>query len=205
MINEIMVWLANFSIGAISFLGYPGLAFLMMLESMVFPLPSELVMPFAGFLISKGEMGFVWVIVFSTMGSLIGSLISYAAGRYLGIAVIKKFGKYLLMNKGDLLTSQRWFEKKGEKTIFISRFIPVVRHFISIPAGIARMNLKKFCVYTIIGATLWNSFLAWLGWLLGENWASVRHYTEYISVGVVILLLLGIIYFIHKHVVNRKM
>lgn len=199
----ILTWLAKFSTDTISVLGYPGIVILMAFESMIIPLPSELVMPFAGFVASRGDLGFIGVVIASSLGSLIGSLISYYLGLYLGIPAIKKFGKYVLLNEEDLEKAERWFEKGGEKTIFISRFIPVVRHFISIPAGVARMNPKKFLIYTLVGATIWNTFLAWLGYILGENWAVVGQYSEWISIGVAILLLGGLVYFVYEHGIKR--
>ena len=201
--DVILVWLANFSINTISALGYFGILFLMALESMIFPLPSELVMPFAGFLVSKGSFSFLTVLIVSTFGSLIGSLISYYIGKYLGIGFIKKFGKYVLLDEEDLEKTENWFAKGGEKTIFISRFIPVVRHFISIPAGVAKMNIEKFCIYTFIGAGIWNGFLLWLGYILGVHWQEVRNYSEYLTIVVTILLVLAVIYFVYKHIVKK--
>ena len=149
IISEALGYIGLMSMNIISFLGYGGVFFLMILESMVFPIPSELIMPFAGFLIARGEMNFPLVIIFSTLGSLVGSLISYYIGKYGGNKVVLRFGKYMFLDETDLMKTEKWFSEKGEKTVFISRFIPVVRHLISIPAGIGKMDLKKFCFYTI--------------------------------------------------------
>ncbi|MBI4453367.1 DedA family protein [Candidatus Woesearchaeota archaeon] len=191
------------SVNIISFLGYGGVFFLMVLESMVFPVPSELVMPFAGFLIANGKMSFLFVIIFSSLGSLVGSLISYYIGRYGGNKVILKFGKYMFLDETDLMKTEKWFSERGEKTVFISRFIPVVRHLISIPAGIGKMNFKKFCFYTIIGAAMWNTFLAYIGFLLGKNWELVKHYSEFISIPTAIILAIVCSYFIYRHIRNK--
>ncbi len=188
----------------ISTLGYVGIFFLMMTESMVFPTPSELVMPFAGFLAAQGRFSFALVILFSSLGSIIGSLISYAMGYYGGNRLILKYGKYLLLDEHDLKKTEEWFAQRGERTVLLSRFIPVVRHLISIPAGIGKMDLKKFCIYTLIGATLWNTFLAYLGYLLGENWAEVRHYSEYISIPAAILIVIAGAYTVYRHVKHKK-
>jgi len=204
IITSIFLLISNVAIKVISFLGYPGIAFLMALESMIFPLPSELVMPFAGFLSSQGEFNIFLVILFSTLGSLIGSLISYYIGIYSGHRFIDRFGKYFLLDSEDLKKTEGWFKKSGEKTIFISRFIPVVRHLISIPAGIGKMNLKKFCIYTVLGACIWNSFLAYLGFLLGENYNIIKTYSEYISIPIAILLLILFIYFVYRHIKHRR-
>lgn len=176
----------------------------MALESMIFPLPSELVMPFAGFSAATGKLNFGLVIIASSLGSLLGSLISYYIGLYGGNKVVLKFGKYLLLDVTDLEKTEKWFQKKGTKTIFISRFIPVVRHLISIPAGIGKMHLWKFCLYTILGATLWNSFLTYLGYLLGENWHLIRNYSEYLSIVIAILILFSGTYFVYRHLKQKQ-
>lgn len=204
MLTAVLSWLGSFSKELIYVLGYPGLVILMALESMVFPLPSELVMPLAGFLVAESKFSFWLVALFSSLGSLLGSLISYYLGKYGGNPLILKYGKYLLLDAADLQKTEQWFQKSGEKTIFISRFIPVVRHLISIPAGIAKMDLKKFCVYTIAGATIWNMFLAYLGFWLGERWGEVKHYSEYFTVIVAVLLVAAGSYFVYRHVQNKR-
>lgn len=181
--------------------GYPGLTFLMMLESMVAPVPSEAVMPFAGFLIYQGKMHWESVILFSTLGSIIGSLISYYIGMNFGRPLIVKYGKYLLLNVHHLDLTEKFFQKFGQKTIFISRFIPVVRHFISLPAGAAKMNIWIFSLYTILGAALWNTFLTYLGYRLGSNWSLIRTYSEKLDVIVVALIVIIVSYVIYK---NKK-
>jgi len=180
--------------------GYAGLVVLMALESMVAPLPSEAVMPFAGFLIFEGKFSFYEVILFSTAGSLIGSTISYYAGLWGGRPFVTRFGKYFLLDVGDLEFTEKFFRKFGDKTIFFSRFIPVVRHLISIPAGVGEMKLGKFILYTAIGAGLWNSLLAYAGYRLRSQWESIRHYTQAIDIVVVLLLLAGLAYFVYRHI-----
>ncbi len=182
----------------ISKLGYFGVGLLMTLESMVAPVPSEAVMPFAGFLWFDKKFTFWGLVLASTLGSIIGSLISYYLGAWGGRPLIKKFGKYLFLNEHHLEATERFFSKYGDKAIFISRFIPVVRHLISIPAGIGRMNLLKFSLYTIFGAAIWNSFLTYLGYYLGSNWEIIRKYSEVLDI-VIIAFLAGIIlYFFFK-------
>ncbi|RJP73699.1 MAG: DedA family protein [Candidatus Zixiibacteriota bacterium] len=174
--------------------GYFIVLFLMTLESMIAPIPSEAVMPFAGFLIFDGKFTFTGVIFYSTLGSIIGSLISYFLGLWGGRAFVLRFGRYLLLDVHHLEATERFFRKYGDKTIFISRFVPVVRHLISIPAGIGRMNLVKFSIYTIIGAGLWNAFLTWVGYVLKENWGEVMKYSHVVDVVVVAVLGLGFLY-----------
>jgi membrane protein DedA with SNARE-associated domain len=191
-------WIAVTAVAVIGAAGYPGVFFLMMLESMVFPVPSEAVMPFAGFLIVDGQFTFTGVILASTLGSIVGSLVSYAIGFYGGKPFIHRFGKYLLLNNNHLDLSQRFFTKNGEITILISRFIPIVRHLISIPAGFGKMNLAKFSVYTIIGACLWNAFLTYVGFKLKSNWSEVMKYSHIIDLVVIGVLGIAALYYLYK-------
>jgi membrane protein DedA with SNARE-associated domain len=192
-------FLAQYATAFIDKTGYASVFVLMVMESMVFPVPSEAVMPFAGFLIAGSKFTFALVIAVSTAGSIVGSLISYGIGRWGGKPFIGRFGKYLLLDQDDLAATERFFGRYGEATIFVCRFIPVVRHLISLPAGTGKMNIVKFSVYTVIGAGMWNAFLAFCGFHLRKNWESVMHYSRYIDIVVLLLLVLGAAYFIKKH------
>jgi membrane protein DedA with SNARE-associated domain len=162
--------------------GLPLAAGLMALESMIAPVPSEVVMPPLGMVLHQrstehfDKAWFMWAVLATTAGSLAGSLISYYMGYFGGKPVVMKVGKYLLVNEHHLDLTTAWFKKWGSLTVFICRFVPVVRHLISIPAGIARMNLLKFCLYTVVGATIWNIFLMWVGWKLEANMDKLLHY-----------------------------
>lgn len=169
--------------------GVTGIIVLMGLESMVAPVPSEAVMPFAGFLWFAGKMTWVEILIASTLGSLLGSLISYYMGAYLSEAIVKRWGRYLLLNEHHLHLTHQFFARYGDKAVFFSRFIPVVRHFISLAAGAGRMNLVKFTIYTTVGAAGWNMFLAWVGYQLGSQWEKIGEYTKIVDV----LIILGII------------
>ncbi len=193
-------FLANHITLLIEQAGYLGVGLLMMLESMVFPIPSEAVMPFAGRLIAQGKMTWWFVLFASTSGSIIGSLLSYGMGRFGGRPLVNLFGKYLLLNHEDLDKTERYFTRFGGFTVFISRFIPVIRHLISIPAGLAKMSLGRFLVLTAIGATIWNMFLAWAGVVWEQNWDQVMAYRHIIDKGVVVLLAVFVFYFIIKHI-----
>ncbi|MEI8049118.1 MAG: DedA family protein [Bacteroidota bacterium] len=195
-------WIANTAVAFIAVTSYPGIFLLMVLESMVFPVPSEAVMPFAGFLIVTGQFTFTGVIIASTLGSIVGSLASYTMGFYGGKPFIKRFGKYLLLDTHDLEITERFFAKRGELTIFISRFIPIIRHMISIPAGLGKMNIWKFSVYTILGAGMWNAFLAYVGFKLKENWSEVMKYSHTIDIVVVAVLGLAFLYYAYKVYIN---
>ncbi|MFA5358542.1 MAG: DedA family protein [Patescibacteria group bacterium] len=178
--------------------GYGGVIFLMILESMVIPVPSEAVMPFAGFLWFSGEMSFLPIVFFATLGSIIGSLLSYYIGYYGGRPLVMRFGKYLLLNEHHLDATEKFFAHYGDKAVFVSRFIPVVRHLISLPAGIGKMNIWKFGVYTVVGASLWNSFLAYLGYYLGSRWEEIRKFSEVLDIIIVIVLVVLIIWGVTK-------
>jgi membrane protein DedA with SNARE-associated domain len=196
-------FLAQYITAFIDKTGYASVFVLMVMESMVLPIPSEAVMPFAGFLVAGTKFTFALVILFSTSGSIVGSLISYSIGRYGGKPFIDRFGKFLLLDRDDLTATEKFFGKYGEATIFICRFIPVVRHLISIPAGTGRMNLLKFSIYTIAGAGMWNAFLTVCGFYLRKNWETVMHYSRYLDIAVLVLLVLGLAYFIRKHLQRR--
>lgn len=183
--------------------GYISVFVLMVMESMVFPVPSEAVMPFAGFLIVQKRFTFAGVIIASTLGSIVGSLISYYIGRYGGKPFVDRYGKYFLLNRHDLEVTERFFARYGDITIFVSRFIPVVRHLISIPAGSGKMPLGRFSVYTILGAGMWNAILTIAGFYLKQNWEDIMKYSHVVDIVVLILLALGVLFFIYQHI-RRK-
>lgn len=196
-------WIATTAVAIISASAYPGIFLLMMLESMFFPVPSEAVMPFAGFLLVEGtKLSWIGIVTIATMGSLTGSLVSYIVGFYGGEPFVKKFGKFFLIKESHLEMSHRFFNTRGQSTIFIARFIPVVRHFISIPAGAAKMNILKFAVYTVLGAGIWNSFLMFLGYKLKQNWDTVMSYSHYIDTVIVLALALAIGYYVYKIIMH---
>lgn len=176
-------------------INYIGILILMALESMIAPIPSELVMPFVGFLVATNKLSLTLSIIFSSLGTLLGSLISYYIGRIYGDKFVRKFGKYLLLEQAHLQWTEDFFKNHGEKTIFIGRFIPVVRHVISIPAGMGKMHLPKFIIYTLIGGTIWNTFLLFLGYKLAENWELVHKYGSKIDIVVIILIVIVIAWY----------
>lgn len=178
--------------------GYGGLVILMALESMIAPVPSEAVMPFAGFNIIEGHFTWFGVIFFSTLGSIVGSLISYYLGYWGGRPLVLKVGKYFLLDKSHLDTTERFFNKRGEVTILVARFIPVIRHLISVPAGLAKMNIWRFIIYTVVGAACWNTILAIAGYHLRDNWDKLMKYSHIIDIVVLTLLALAFIYVVWK-------
>jgi membrane protein DedA with SNARE-associated domain len=184
--------------------GYPSVFVLMTGESMVLPIPSEAVMPFAGFLIAEGRMTFLGVVLAATLGSITGSLISYYIGALGGRPLVERWGKYLLLRHDDLVAAEKFFAKWGSGAIFVCRFIPVVRHLISLPAGFARMKLLPFCLYTIIGAGLWNAFLAYVGFYLRQRWDVVMKYSHVVDIVVLAILATGVVWFVARHVLRHK-
>ena len=183
---------------------YAGIVFLMLVENVFPPIPSELIMPLAGFVSTRGEMSFVGIILAGTLGSVLGALPLYYLGRYMGEERLRRWverrGHWIGVSTGDLEKSQRWFERHGGKTVLICRIIPGIRSLISIPAGVARMNLPLFLLYTTIGAAAWTAALAYAGRRLGENYEAVEKYIGPAS-GIILggLLLAFIVRAIRQH------
>jgi len=150
-------------------LGYPGIVILMAIESSFLPLPSELVMPPAGYLAAKGELSFVLAIACGVVGSILGALANYGLAHWLGRAVVRRIGKYVWISEKSLERSERYFAEHGEISTFMGRMLPVIRHLISIPAGVARMDLAKFVTFTGLGALVWCTVLTWIGWFIGRK------------------------------------
>jgi membrane protein DedA with SNARE-associated domain len=189
--------ITGFAVACLDATGYYGAGFLMALESMIFPVPSEAVMPFVGFLVADGKWSLELAIFATSLGSVIGSLLSYTMGYYGGKPFILKVGRFLLLNRHDLTRAEEFFNRRGGTlTLFISRFVPVIRHLISIPAGMGKMPLLPFLGATLVGATLWNSFLLVCGMYLREHWKVVQSYSHQVDIVVVAVLLLGAIFFI---------
>lgn len=183
--------------------GYLGVFVLMTFESALIPIPSEVTMPFAGFMVGLGKLNFLLVVFIGAIGNLIGSLMAYALGYWGGETVVhnlvRKYGKYLLITLEEVETSEKWFKNHGSKIAFFSRLLPVVRTFISLPAGIAKMNVLHFSIYTFLGSFLWSAFLAWLGLMLGQNWnvlGGYFHKFDYLIVATG--LILTALYVYHK-------
>ena len=170
MIARIIEILTAFIIATISMLGYFGVVLLMAIESACIPLPSEIIMPFAGYLVYAGRFNLWWVGVAGAVGCVVGSLIAYWVGMYGGRPLIEKYGRYVLVSRHDLDLADRWFARYGEIIVFASRLLPVIRTFIAFPAGVARMNVTRFVIYTFAGSLPWCLGLAYVGQILGEQW-----------------------------------
>lgn len=185
-------WLLTFSSDAYAFLGWGGVVALMALESTAFPLPSEIVMPLAGWrLILDAGLGVQWIWIagfWGGVGSVIGSLVEYYVARAGGRPLLERYGKYLLVTRKDIELADRWFTQRGEITILVGRLIPVVRHFISIPAGVAKMHVGKFILFTFVGAFPWCVLMAWLGYVLGSQYEEIREFTRPATIPIVLAI-----------------
>lgn len=204
MIGNILGWLAALVIKIISGSGYLGIIGLMALESACIPIPSEVIMPFAGYLAGTGRFSIILIIILGTFGNLIGSIVAYAAGFYGGRPFIEKYGKYILIRKKELDNADNFFHKYGNLSVFFSRLLPIIRTFISLPAGIAKMPFWRFSFYTFIGSLFWSAILAYIGVFLGNKWQTIEVYFRKIDWLVGILFILGIIYFVHGKIKDKK-
>jgi len=191
-------------IETISSLGYSGIVLTMAIESACIPLPSEIIMPFSGYLVFAGRFTLLGVSVAGALGCVVGSVLAYWAGILGGRPFLEKYGKYILLSHRDLDTAERWFDKYGDWAIFFSRLLPVIRTFISLPAGIARMNFPKFILYTFLGSLPWCFVLAYVGKVLGENWESIRTYFRGADIVIIIVIIIGIVFFIYRHLNFKK-
>ena len=196
---NLIEWGTGVILGIISALSYPGIIGLMALESACCPVPSEIVMPFGGYLAYQGEMNLWLVGLAGSIGCLLGSWLAYYIGAHVGRPVILKYGKYFLLSKKTLEKTEEFFEKRGEITVFVARLLPVVRTFISLPAGVARMDIKKFSVYSFVGSVPWCYALAYVGYWLGPNWDSIIDAFH----GFDIIVIIGLIIFLIIELVSR--
>jgi len=199
-VGHFLALISGFIILVISKLGYGGIVFLMAIESANIPLPSEIIMPFSGFLVWQGHFNLFWVGFFGALGCLVGSVLSYWLGYYGGRPLIEKYGKYILISHHDLDLADRWFKKYGEATVFFSRLLPIIRTYISFPAGISKMDFQRFSFYTFFGSLPWCLLLAYFGLKLGENWEGLRKYFHGLDWVVGGLIILGIIWWIWRHI-----
>jgi membrane protein DedA with SNARE-associated domain len=167
-------------------MGYPGIFLLMAMESSVIPIPSELVMPPAGYLAHEGSMNIWLAILCGTVGSLVGAYANYFAAHYLGRPLVLKYGKYVWITEEKFAKVETFFHKHGEISTFIGRLLPVIRHLISLPAGLAGMNHWKFTLYTLLGAGIWCTVLTWIGYFIGKEQALIMRYSHQAVFGVVI-------------------
>ncbi|NJN96399.1 MAG: DedA family protein [Anaerolineales bacterium] len=194
------VWLEQI----ITTLGYTGIILVMYLECIFPPIPSELMMPFAGFMVSQGHFSFGGIVAAGTVGSVLGALTLYYLGQYTGEplirAFIRRYGAYLLLTERDLNRSLDFFGRYSEAVVFFGRFIPMIRSLISVPAGMNRMNLKRFLLFTALGSAMWNGLMGYVGVILGQNWTDILILTERYELVILLVLLVLAALFVVKRI-----
>lgn len=205
MIYHFLELLSSFVIHTIASLGYLGIFLFMLLESAAIPIPSEIIMPFSGFLVFRGELEILWVVLWGAIGNLVGSIILYGIGYHGGRKLLAKYGGWVLISYHDLEIADRLFSRYGQVIIFVSRMLPVVRTYISFPAGVARMNFKKFCLYTFAGAVPWAIVLTQIGVVLGENWKHIEVYFRKFDFLIAVLGIISFMWWVRRHVRLRSM
>lgn len=193
--HEMITWLVT-TIGA---MGYPGVFLLMAMESSIIPVPSELVMPPAGYLAYKGQMNMIAAILCGTFGSLLGAYVNYFAARHLGRPLLLKYGRYVWISEEKFARVEEFFLKHGEISTFIGRLLPVVRHLISLPAGLAGMNHLRFSLYTLLGAGIWVTILTYMGYFIGEQQELIMAYSHQAVIGVIIVSAVILAVYVHRH------
>lgn len=203
MVARILEALASFIIAVISTMGLPGIVLLMAVESACIPLPSEVIMPFSGYLVFLGEHSLWAVSLAGALGCVVGSVPAYYLGMYGGRPLIERYGKYVLMSARDLDLADRWFRRHGEATVFFARLLPVVRTFIAFPAGVARMDMRRFLTYTFAGSLPWCLGLAYVGMVMGEKWPTLRGYFHKFDLAIGALLLAAIVWWVRRHLAHR--
>lgn len=208
MTEKIINFLLPYITGLISAIGYPGIALLMGIESACIPLPSEIIMPFAGYVVYQGKMNLLLAATAGAIGCNLGSLVAYWIGAKGGRPLVEKFGQYVLMSPRDLDRVERYFHKYGDITVLVGRLLPVVRTFIALPAGIARMPQLRFHIYTFLGSWPWCFALAYVGQRAGASWNSPDSKLKYIlhkaDAAILALIVAGIIWFVWSHLKHRN-
>ncbi len=206
MIARIIEALSVFIISVISTTGYAGILFLMAIESACIPLPSEVIMPFSGYLVYTGRFNLFWVATLGALGCNLGSLIAYYIGYYGGRPLVERYGSYIFLSEKELHWADRFFEKRGDWAVLISRMLPVVRTFIALPAGIARMRQLRFHIFTFVGSWPWCFMLAWIGKRLGEKWNTdprLKEWFHRFDAVILGVILIGVIWFVWSHWKHR--
>ncbi len=192
--------LATFVINTLHSLGYLGIVLLMAIESACIPLPSEIIMPFSGYLVSQGVFTLWAAALAGAVGCTIGSTVAYVVGAVGGRRLALRYGKFVLLTAHDIDVADRWFARFGEVTVFFTRLMPLVRTFISLPAGIARMPFVRFIIYSFVGSLIWSAFLAYIGMQLGAHWDQLKPIFQKFDVLFALLVIALIAFYIYRHV-----
>ncbi len=181
------------TVNFIAKLGYWGIGIGMAIESANIPLPSEVILPFGGYLVSQSKLTFWGVVLAGTVGGTLGSIASYALGSWGGLPLLLRYGRYVHITRARLEQAARWFDRYGEKAVFFARLLPVIRTFISLPAGIARMNFGRFVVYTFLGSLPWSVLLTYVGLKLGKNWRAIEPLFRQFDIVIILAIICLII------------
>ena len=197
-------YLSNSIINLIESLGYWGVFLSMTLESACIPIPSFVIMPFAGFAVYQGKMTLLGITIVGVLGNLFGSLIAYYVGLWGGRPLLENYGKYILITPTKLDLADEWFKKYGHEAVLISRLLPIIRTFISLPAGIAEMDIKKFIIYTVIGSIPYVFALGYIGVLLGPSWPRIESYFNYLDILSIVLVILVVIYIVYEYGFKKR-
>ena len=204
LVDAIITVLSRFVINTISTFGYTGILVTMAIESACIPLPSEIIMPFSGYLVTTGQFTMLGVTLAGAVGNVVGSVVAYYAGVWGGRPFVERYGPYVLVSRKDLETADRWFAQYGEAAVFFSRMLPVVRTFISLPAGVARMNFPRFVLFTFLGALPWCYLLAYIGVKMGQEWEHLRDYFHQFDILIGLSLAVAVGYFLWSHWPRRS-
>ncbi len=204
MVTEILTILSMFIISTIYKMGYSGVVLLMAIESACIPLPSEVIMPFSGYLVFQGAFNLWIVALMGAIGCVLGSIVAYYAGLWGGRVWIEKYGKYVLISHHDLDTADKWFKRHGDITVFVGRLLPIIRTFIAFPAGVSKMKMTTFVIYTFTGSYIWCLLLAWIGRRLGEHWDSIKIYFHKFDLLVGICVVAAIAWYVRRHMKHLR-
>lgn len=202
--TEIIAFLVNIVIAIITKFGYWGVMVASALESACIPLPSEVIFPFSGFVVHQGHFNFWLVIFYGMIGQLLGSLLAYYVGFFGALPLLVKYGKYILIKEKEIKHTHEWFEKHGESAVFFGRILPVIRTFISLPAGVAKMDIWKFIIFTTLGCLPWLIALTYSGVFLGQNWVKIKTVFLEFKVVIIAVLLILLAIWIYHHVRNKN-
>ena len=204
MLSGISDWVTNI----VETLGYVGVAALIALENVFPPLPSELILPLAGFETSRGEFNYFLMVIAATVGSVVGALVLYYVAHFVGEhrirALVRRYGRWFQVSEADIDRADHWFDRYSTLAVLVCRCIPIIRSLVSIPAGFRRMNMAKFVIFTAIGSAVWNAALIGAGWALGDNWEVVGEYVGYFQYVVIAAVVIGVAWFFWRRISTRS-
>ena len=205
IVFEILKPVVDFVVSIISNLGYAGVIFLMVLDSAMIPIPSEIILVFSGYLVTTGTFEPISLILAGSFGNVVGSILTYYLGLKFGRLFILRFGKYFFIKEHHLEYTEKLFQKYGDKISFLGRLLPAIRTYISLPCGIAKMNLFKYSIYTFFGSVIWNTMFTYIGMQLGSNWQDIDNYSIYLEIVSGCVIVAFVIWFITKMLKKRNL